>query len=69
MLISNPALIGSLWEVLKSGEITLSISGNVTPELFGIAPAVPFSKEIRTPVTGSTIVSNLRTLAGAVLGS
>lgn len=68
MLISNPALVGSLWEVLKSGEINLVVNGNVTPEFFGIAPAVPFSKEIRSQVTDSTILSGIKSLAGAVFG-
>jgi LEA14-like dessication related protein len=67
--ISNPAIIGSLWEILKSGEIRLLISGTVTPDIFGMALNVPFSKEIITPVNTGSILSGLQSIAGAILGS
>ena len=68
VVISNPALISSLWEVLKSGEIGISVSGNVTPDFLGIAPSVPFRKDITAHITGKDILSGLGSLVGSVLG-
>ena len=63
--ISNPALIGSAWEVLKSGEIHLLINGSVTPDLFGITPAIPFGREITVPVNTGSILSGIGSLLGS----
>lgn len=74
VLISNPALIESLLGVLTTGKIGLSVSGNITPDLFGIAPVVPFSQDIVTPVHTEDILSGIgqiagKMLVGSVLGS
>ena len=74
VLISNPALIESLLGVLTTGKIGLSVSGNITPDLYGIDPVVPFSKDIVTPVRTEDILSGIgqmagKMLVGSVLGS
>jgi LEA14-like dessication related protein len=67
--VSNPALIGSVLDVLKTGEIRLLISGVITPDFYGITPEVPFSKEITTPVNTGTILSGIKDFAGAFLNT
>lgn len=68
MVVSNPSLVRSVLRVLTSGEILLTITGNLTPEFFGTAPTVPFSREMTIPVTGEDIISGLGSFAGKLLG-
>jgi hypothetical protein len=67
VLISNPAIITSLLDVLSTGQIDLSISGNVTPDFYGIAPAIPFHKEIITPFQADRFLSEIGSTAGKML--
>lgn len=67
--ISNPSLISSAWQTLQSGEIRLMVHGKITPDFFGIAPSIPFSREITVPVpiTTEKILGTIGDLAGALL--
>jgi LEA14-like dessication related protein len=69
VLISNPSLVRSAIETVKSGEVRLLISGEIVPDFFGIAPAVPFKREVTVPVpiTQENIISTASNLAGKVL--
>jgi LEA14-like dessication related protein len=69
MVVSNQAVIGSLWEGIRSENMNLVITGNITPEFFGIAPAIPFNREVSAKITGRDILSGIGSLAGAFLGS
>lgn len=69
VLVSNPAIIESLLGVLTTRELALSISGNITPDFFGIAPAIPFQKEITSPINAEEILSGIGTGAGKMLVS
>lgn len=42
--IQNAALAGSLLDLIGRGEITLQVRGVASPDFFGIAPKVPFSR-------------------------
>lgn len=67
--ISNPSLISSAWQTLKSGEIRLVVHGEIAPDFFGVAPLIPFSREITVPVpiTAEKILGTIGDLAGALL--
>lgn len=69
LIISNPALIRSVLEMVTTGNINLIISGNLTPDLFGIAPPIPFSKEVSVQVTQGDIISKIGSIAGGLLQS
>jgi len=71
VLVSNPSIIKSAIEVIRTGEINLIINGNITPDLFGVGPTVPFSKEVAVPVKlgdiGGDILSSVGSIAGSIL--
>jgi LEA14-like dessication related protein len=73
VLISNPSIVKAAFEVLRTGEIRLIINGNATPDFFGVAPAVPFSKEVAIPVKlgdiSGDIISSVGSLAGSLLST
>ncbi|HWQ64519.1 MAG TPA: hypothetical protein VN429_08890 [Methanospirillum sp.] len=73
VLVSNPSIVKTAFEVLRTGEIRLIINGNVTPDFFGVAPAVPFSKEVAVPVKlgdiSGGIISSVGSLAGSLLST
>ena len=66
--LSNPSLIQSALQVLKTGTIKIAITGTITPDFFGIAPPVPFSKETTIPVRDQIMIG-IGSLAGSVLQS
>lgn len=63
--ISNPEIIRSAWDVLKSREIRLQVNGTVTPDLFGLIPPVQYGREISVPVNAGSLFSAI----GSILGS
>jgi len=73
VLVSNPSIIKSAFEVIRTGEIKLMINGNITPDILGIGPAVPFSREVAVPVKlgdiGGDIISSVGSIAGSILQS
>jgi LEA14-like dessication related protein len=73
VLVSNPSIVKTAFEVIKTGEIRLIINGNVTPDFFGVAPVVPFTKEVAVPVKlgsiGGDIISSVGSLAGSLLST
>jgi len=67
VLVSNPVIIESVISVLTTGKMEIGVSGSVTPDFFGIAPAIPFHREIITPVDTREILSGIGKEAGKML--
>ena len=44
--IQNTALIGSLLDLIRTGEITFQVRGVASPDFFGITPKVPFTRTV-----------------------
>ena len=44
--IQNTALIGSLLDLIRTGEITFQVRGIASPDFFGIAPKLPFTRTV-----------------------
>ncbi|MDD1727989.1 MAG: LEA type 2 family protein [Methanospirillum sp.] len=68
IILSNPSLIQSALQVLKTGEIKITVTGTLTPDFFGIAPPVPFTKETTIPIRDQIMIG-IGSLAGSVLQS
>ncbi|MCX6699716.1 MAG: LEA type 2 family protein [Methanomicrobiales archaeon] len=48
--IKTSAIPGALVGALARGEVTLQVNGTASPDFFGIAPQVPFSKVTTIPL-------------------
>jgi LEA14-like dessication related protein len=48
--VTSSKLLGAGIGALMKGEITLQIRGTATPDIFGIAPKIPFSHTTTVPV-------------------
>jgi LEA14-like dessication related protein len=48
--IKNADLLGSLISFVSQGEITIQIRGVASPDIFGIAPSVPFTHTTTVPL-------------------
>lgn len=69
LVISNPSLIRSVYETLQTRQIPLTISGNITFDLFGITPRVPFKENVTVPVpnTVQSVIAGIGSFAGRIL--
>lgn len=54
--IKNADLIGSLISFVSQGEITIQIRGVASPDIFGIAPSIPFTHTTTVPLRLGTQV-------------